>query len=400
MVDLTYQDVMRADFSSLTAAAKQWRAMGDAFDALRQDYANQVRNKAKGWSGEAAKSFWTASDTALYEFGAAKTQAHSIAKLLDNGHDMLTEAREVVKRARSTAEDKGGMKVDAYGKCTTDISKLTAEEAQGVLRDPTRLDTERAWTNWIQRAVQGVVAADRLVRAALESAGTDADARGDLNGFNGKAPSGLEEFARQEAALQAAKAAEKAEKKKADDLSRKITKGTLVGLYLFLRSGGDLGKFAASSINAVAEATGYNKTQGICLNFSAGAGIGGSLDTCLIATRRPDGGVQLSSTFSPAAQTEGWDFGVGASIGVLKSNADDISQIRGGGWDKGGSVKSGPLGVDFNRSDAFGAKNSKGDSVSSYFLGVGPGAEGKIGTGFSRTYGNVLWESPPQRGSK
>ncbi|MBO8202917.1 hypothetical protein JW613_32270 [Streptomyces smyrnaeus] len=199
-MELTYHDIMTARFSALTEAAKNWRSMAKRCGTLRDNYRDHVRSKLKGWAGESADAFWKSSGITLHELSAAKHQALRIAELLDDAHGRLTEAREQLKKVRDQAINEGGMKVDEYGKCNLDTSEMTDEEAQGALRDPSRMDAERKWNRRIQKAVAHVDDVDYDNMLALKAAAKDKDGKGETGGFNSKALGDVESFAGKRAA--------------------------------------------------------------------------------------------------------------------------------------------------------------------------------------------------------
>ncbi|MGP3974992.1 hypothetical protein ACTWQF_13480 [Streptomyces sp. 8N114] len=199
-MELTYHDIMNARFSALTETAKNWRAMAKRCGTLRDNYRDHVRKKLTGWAGESATAFWTSSDITLHELSAAKRQATRIAELLDDAHGRLVEAREHLKKVRDQAIHEGGMKVDEYGKCNLDTSKMTDEEAQGALHDPSRMDTEAKWNRRIQEAVKHVDDVDYDNMLALKAAAKDTDGKGESGGFNSKAVGDVEKHAAQRSA--------------------------------------------------------------------------------------------------------------------------------------------------------------------------------------------------------
>ncbi|WP_030879995.1 MULTISPECIES: DUF6571 family protein [Streptomyces] len=203
-MELTYHDIMNADFSALTTTAKEWRSMADGCGTVGDNYRDHVRGKLKGWSGDAADAFWGSSDTTRYELSAAQRQARAIAGLLDEAHAKLTEARQALKKVRDEAVDEGGMTIDDYGKCTLDTSGMSDERAQSALRDPGRADEEMKWNHRIVRAVQHVDDVDWEMRQALEAAAEDTDGKGDDNGFNGAAIGDVETYAGKRSAQLAA----------------------------------------------------------------------------------------------------------------------------------------------------------------------------------------------------
>ncbi|MFG3260416.1 DUF6571 family protein [Streptomyces sp. NPDC048172] len=199
-MELTYHDIIKADFSALTTTAKEWRTMATGCGRVQDDYRDHVRGRVRGWTGESANSFWISSSTTLYELGAARSQANRIADLLDDAHDRLVEARNHLKSVRDAAVEEGGIKVDEYGKCTLDTSKLTAAHTDALPDAPTRTHAEATWTHRIQKAVQHVDDTDHDNMLALKAAARDTDGKGATNGFNGRAIGDVETYAAHRAA--------------------------------------------------------------------------------------------------------------------------------------------------------------------------------------------------------
>jgi len=396
-MQLTYHDIMKADFGGLTTAAKEWRGMADAFGTLETNYTKDVKKKLAGWHGSSSAAYRISEVQIMGQLSGAKRQARSVAKMLDTAHQMLTAARDALKAARDAAEDEGGMKVDEYGKCNLDTSKMTSEEAKSALREPSRADTERHWNSVIQRGVAEVEQVDLLVRKALEAASVDGDPREGVVGFNDNAPRDFEEFAKRLSEKQA----EQVRKGKSRGISPALARGIAHGVKAFITSplqGNIDQRVLLATVEGFTEAADFNKTKGLCLDVSGGIGVtSGGAEVCMVTTRRPDGGTQISALWSPTVQTAGWESGASVTLSGMKSNADDISQIKGGGWNKGAGFHAGP-GVAANHGTAFGAVNSKNAPIQSYYLGGGAGVSTELNTGFTRTYGTVLWESPKKDG--
>ncbi|WP_307866104.1 RHS repeat domain-containing protein [Streptomyces smyrnaeus] len=124
-------------------------------------------------------------------------------------------------------------------------------------------------------------------------------------------------------------------------------------------------------------------TTGICANVSVGFGLGWSGSACITNTSRPDGKTDYALTWSSGRESP--SVGASGTLGLMSSNADDISQIAGGG---AGYDVSGGLGpaASFSYSEAVGPRgsrvqNSRGEDVSSVTLGggTGVGVEGSFG---------------------
>ncbi|MEU5836838.1 hypothetical protein ABZ820_24620 [Streptomyces diacarni] len=387
-MELTYQDIMEADFGTLTTAAKKWRSMGKSFATLRTQYDTNVSKKLSSWHGKASGAYYLSEASTLANLDAAKEQATAFARLLDDGREMLDNARNALKEARKAAMEEGGMKIDEYGKCTTDTSGMTSGEASSKLRDPGRADLETYWNQVIKRGVQTVQEADTLIMMALKAvAGDESTLKGTVS-FNADAPSNMGAFMKDLAEEQAKKDAE-------PHVSPKLAKAIIHGVNTAIHTPGGMGKKAVvGTIDGLSEATGYNNTQGLCLNASAGMGANIGVEGCLLVTRKPDGGAQISVVDSVTTSTAGWSFGTDVNVSVMKSNADDIDQIRGPSWNAGVSGHVGPIGGEVNHGKALNVKNSEGDSVYSESVGFGPGIEAGGSTGFGNSYGTVLWESP------
>ncbi|MER5561217.1 hypothetical protein ABT071_21705 [Streptomyces sp. NPDC002506] len=123
-------------------------------------------------------------------------------------------------------------------------------------------------------------------------------------------------------------------------------------------------------------------------------GIGG--ETSLVNTRTPDGRPQLNLMYAGSTTTAGWDFGASANVGVVKSNADDISQLKGTGWGKSASLHEG-IGLWGSHQNAIGTTNSMGEDVATFEGGLGLGLGTEIPTGFSQADGWTLWEQKKEK---
>ena len=296
------------------------------------------------------------------------------------------------------------MSVNSQGEAVYDFSKLTPmrhdEEYPKYVSQAK--DAEAAWTKKIKDAVQAVDDADQGVKLALhEAAGVKSwfermrDPLGLTHGFNGSAVGDIETYEKEAKRAEAERKTEaerkKKEKESEDETLKTIIRGVGSGLQ-GLAKPGDLGtKFLSAAIEGVAGATGFNNTQGITISGSLGFGVGIGGDISLVNTRTPDGRSQINLMYSKTVTTAGWDFGASANVGAVKSNADDISQLKGTGWDKGGSFHAG-IGVGGSHQNAIGATNAQGDDVATVSYGVGIGLGNEVSTGFSQADGWTLWE--------
>ncbi|MEV8529963.1 hypothetical protein AB0451_38775 [Streptomyces sp. NPDC052000] len=209
---------------------------------------------------------------------------------------------------------------------------------------------------------------------------------GQGHSFNGAAVGDIatyEKEAKREEAEQKAEAERKKREQKGDESLATVFRGIAKGVRtLSGESGPDLrSKLAGTLIDGVAGATGYNKTEGITLGVGwGGGGIG--YQVSLAETKTPDGKTQLGILTSKSVSSSGVDFGLSATAGKFYSNADDISQLEGKGWDKGASAKVG-LGVSGSHQTAIGTTNSKGEGVNTVTAGVGAGLGAEINGGYS-----------------
>ncbi|AXK33156.1 hypothetical protein DVA86_11360 [Streptomyces armeniacus] len=192
---LTYHDVIHTDLSSLTEAAKAWRAMGTKLGELRTNYRDHVRGLTENgsWRGVSATMFSASSDVTYHEFFGAKKQATAIGNLLDDAHTQLSKLKKGVEKVRDEAIA-AGMKVSADGVCNFDYDKATEGEATAARHDPGLAETENSWTKAIADAVRKVSDADHGIKLALQNVTKDSDGKGESRGFNSKAMGDVEKY--------------------------------------------------------------------------------------------------------------------------------------------------------------------------------------------------------------
>ncbi|WP_180685393.1 hypothetical protein [Streptomyces gossypiisoli] len=404
---LTYQDVVTVKLGVLLTAAKDWDDMASGFEDLEALYAAKVEAVANdgGWIGVSAGEASSRFAGTRKQLAHAQTETRAIASLLRDAYQRLSELIGHVKDLVEQAE-KDEMSVNSKGEAVYDFSRLTP-----MRHDPDypkhmsqAKEAEEAWTQKIKNAVQAVDAEDQIVRGALRKAagvkgffGRIRDPLGLDHGFNGAAVGDLETYEKEAKREEAERRAEAEQRKKEaeseDETLKTVLRGITRGLETFNRQPSlDLGsKFVGTAIDGLAEYTGFNNTQGITLSGSLGFGVGVGGDISLVHTRTPDGRSQINLMYSKTATSAGWDVGGSLNVGIVRSNADDISQLKGAGWDKGGSLHAG-VGLWGGHQNAIGATNSKGEDVGTFSGGVGLGLGNEISTGFSQADGWTLWE--------
>ncbi|MFC7305143.1 hypothetical protein ACFQVC_13040 [Streptomyces monticola] len=402
----TYHEVLATDPAKLTAAADKWEALAGKFKKLEDQYEREVHSVAMGttWTGLSAQAAKARFDVTLREYQAAQKEAKALASLLRGARTQLVDLRNRVKSLRDDAV-KDGMRVSDQGVVSYDYDRLDDSARTALAHDPSYQQSVRSavseWDQAIRQAVKAVGDADDVLAAGLKSVVTDSNLLdGTMAGFNSAAHGDFKKHEAEEKARRAAKAAaEEAAEHKAEE-DNAPAKGPVATLLRGvgsavdgLKSPGDLGvKMVNGLVNGVAGATGYNSTQGISVSGSAGFGAGVGGEIALVRTRKPDGGEQWNLMVSGSSTTAGWDFGLSGNIGRVQSNADDISQLKGTGWDKGGSVHAG-LGIWGNHQNAIGSTNSEGDPVKTASGGVGLGLGNEISTGFSQAEGWTILET-------
>lgn len=154
---------------------------------------------------------------------------------------------------------------------------------------------------------------------------------------------------------------------------------------------GNLGKAWGKAKDTWDYVNTYTNTSGVCVSAGGTVGLGGELSGCLIWTKRPDGKTDfgLSGTIEEQA---GGPAGVGASVGLVRSNADDFDQIRGDASGFGGTVGYG-WGVTAGHRGTYGTRNSRGDIVHSFTAGIAgaAGVEGNFGSGKTGVHKLFTW---------
>ncbi|WP_051845805.1 RHS repeat-associated core domain-containing protein [Streptomyces sp. NRRL F-5053] len=145
------------------------------------------------------------------------------------------------------------------------------------------------------------------------------------------------------------------------------------------------GLYRHSGLKKVVDTYTAADTTGLCVNLSAGVGVGVSGSACLVNTTRPDGKTDYAITWSRGAESP--SVGASATAGMLASNADSLDQIEGTGAGYSVSAGAGPA-VSFSYEEAPHTRNSRGEGVSAVNLGVGAGVgvEGSIGGSETSVY--------------
>ncbi|GAA1929699.1 hypothetical protein [Streptantibioticus ferralitis] len=189
----TYQQVISADLSKLTDAAKKWDEMAGKFDTMATTYKNKVQSIGVdgSWSGLSQQASVPMSIKTLADINAGKKEATAVASLLRQAESKLSELQGSVKKVVSDAEH-AGMKVDDNGIASFDYSKVPAHEQNSIAHDPDLHDVEGQWTRRVADAVQAVNDADYGIKLALWDASNYQPLN--LNGavFNANADSDLE----------------------------------------------------------------------------------------------------------------------------------------------------------------------------------------------------------------
>lgn len=184
---LTYYDIMNTSLSSLTDAWHAWRKMGDKFGDLQGEYASHVQGLSNGsWQGAAYELFGSASDNSYREFGAARTEAHAVASILEDAHEGLTAWKKALKAYVGELRDKG-YTVSDHGKVSYTVdaeekrSLVQSGDWQEIMERVEKADSE------IKKAVKNINAFDEGIQLALVAAVTEKKDKGAPGGFNGDA---------------------------------------------------------------------------------------------------------------------------------------------------------------------------------------------------------------------
>ncbi|GAA3376382.1 hypothetical protein GCM10020367_47860 [Streptomyces sannanensis] len=197
---LTYEDVMTADLSKLTATAAKWDEMAAEFEKLEDRYRTQVQSVSLdgSWTGQASLYSRPSFATTRAEYAAAQKEAKAIASLLRDAHEQFVDLKRKVESAGDDAV-KAGIKVSGAGVASFDFSKVDAATAHAAHHDPDLRDTEISWTQHIAAAVRAFDDADQGVKVALEAVTVDTNlGDGTMNGFNAGAKGDIEKYEAEE----------------------------------------------------------------------------------------------------------------------------------------------------------------------------------------------------------
>lgn len=401
-----YHEIMSTDLATLTSAADRWDGMAKEFEKREKAYQRDVHGISMGtsWQGLTADAANRRFDITLREFQYAQTEAKAVASLLREAHANFAGLKGKLTAARQEALE-AKMQVSDQGVVTYDYTQLSDGEKTALHHDPDYQEGVRkavaSWQDRVDHLVKAMGDADSDLTTALKAVVVDANPLdGTLNGFNGQAVGDIGTY---EKAAKKAEAERKAEAdRKAKELAHKagiletLARGVNGAARGFSQPGNLGSKLMSATVEGLADATGFNNTQGISLSGSLGFGIGVGGEISLVNTRTPDGRSQINFMYAGSTATAGWDFGASANVGVVKSNADDISQLKGTGWDKSGSIHPG-VGLWGSHQNAIGTTNSKGDDVATFEGGLGLGLGAEISTGFSQADGWTLWEQKKEK---
>ncbi|MDQ8707888.1 hypothetical protein RCO28_36280 [Streptomyces sp. LHD-70] len=389
---------MSTDPTKLTAAADRWEELAGKFRKLEDQYEREVHAVAKGtvWSGLSAEAAKLRFDATLNEYRAAQKEAKALASLLRGAHTQLADLRNRLKTLRDDAV-KNGMRVSDQGVVSYDYDRLDQSARTALAHDPSYQESVRSavgeWDKAIKQAVKAVGEADAALAIGLKTVVADGNALdGTMAGFNSAAQGDFRQYEAEEKERRAERAAEadaaakeKAEADKpADSTTASIIRGIASGLNSFARHPDGLGgKALTGLVEGVLGGAGYNSTQGISFNVGVGwGGAGVGYEVSLAHTQTPDGDSQFGLLTSKSVTSSGLDFGFSGGVGAFKSNADDITQLEGMGWDKGASVNPG-VGLWGNHQTAIGTENSTGDPVGTFTRGLGLGVGAEFSSGYS-----------------
>ncbi|MGW5974866.1 hypothetical protein, partial [Streptomyces sp. NPDC055186] len=159
-----------------------------------------------------------------------------------------------------------------------------------------------------------------------------------------------------------------AERRKKDGIRGSVERGRPSRMENFV--GGIIHKTLSSSDRGVggmlAKLTGYDRTQGACINGSASAGIGFSGRGCLMVMQTSQGyQVGFAGSFGPSIGS----LGAGITLDRYWSNAESYEDLR--GWGAGAEAS---VGAPFSGRAAWGTggvRTTDGTLVGEFELGVG-----------------------------
>ncbi|PKV87376.1 WXG100 family type VII secretion target [Streptomyces sp. TLI_146] len=193
---LTYELIMKTDFSQLATVATKWDDMAGELKKLEERYKTQVQNVSLDgtWTGQASQFSRPNFAATHTQYVSAQTEAKAVASLLREAQAQFVDLKKRVESARDDAV-KAGMKVSETGAATFDYSKVSATEADAVRHDPGLRATENSWSQHIAQAVTAMNDADQGVKIALEAVGADIDIFDETrNGFNARASGDVEYY--------------------------------------------------------------------------------------------------------------------------------------------------------------------------------------------------------------
>ncbi|BBC32526.1 hypothetical protein SGFS_038200 [Streptomyces graminofaciens] len=177
---LNYQTLIEANFSELSEAVARWKKLPESFKTVSGRYASTVEKDLEGsdWEGEAATAAVKQLKQVEQQINSAADEAQDIFKLLDNAHEIFTQAQSKLKSLKHDIESDKYLSIKPTGEVYFDPPEDTPTEHIAALNKGYQ-ETLQAYRASIQGHLAAAQEADEALHWALNQ-----DHNGRESGFD------------------------------------------------------------------------------------------------------------------------------------------------------------------------------------------------------------------------
>ncbi|WP_367045288.1 hypothetical protein [Streptomyces sp. Je 1-332] len=189
---LTYSQMIKADFSTLSEAVDSWRNLPEQFDTIASSFGRTVTQglRESEWSGETAHAALEKFPVIEKQMKAASDEAKDVYDLLKSALEAFRAAKEDLKLVEQYVREDENLHVKADG--TVYCNPPADAKGSTTSIQKAYIETVRSCNDRIKVALTNADTADEALNWALTM-----DANGRQRGFNTEAPSSISEAKRE-----------------------------------------------------------------------------------------------------------------------------------------------------------------------------------------------------------
>ncbi|MEU1118310.1 MULTISPECIES: DUF6571 family protein [unclassified Streptomyces] len=187
---LSFNQLIEADFSTLSEAVDKWRNLPEQFDTIASSFDRTVTQglRESEWKGEAAHAALERFPVVDKEMKAASDEAKDVYDLLNSALETFRNAQKDLKLVKDYVHDDENLHINSEGTVYCDPPNSKGSTAI----QKAYIETVRSCTDRIEAALTTAEAADEALHWALTW-----DANGRQRGFNTETASSIKEAKRE-----------------------------------------------------------------------------------------------------------------------------------------------------------------------------------------------------------